>query len=188
MWWLCFKGARMPIFHKLVCLFMVFLKWSQWSCKTTPFLPCQKQLCSQRLISVHISLHANEHCSPRPSLLWKTKGHSQITKPALNCPSFRKQSRVKWFARPDINEFSESEVKCGQIWWPILGICALHLTHPSAHTHCEHTPGAVGSHIAAVPGEQLGVRCLAQRSHLSRGIEGGRERWLFTPKSKWLDN
>ncbi len=43
---------------------------------------------------------------------------------------------------------------CGQVWWPILGICALHLTHPSAHTqqwvvnkhtHREHTPGAVGS-------------------------------------------
>ncbi len=102
-----------------------------------------------------------------------------LTKPALNCPSFRKQSGVKWFAQPDINKFSESEVMCGQVWWPILGICALHLTHPSAHTH---------THIAAAPGEQLGVRCLAQGSHLSRGIEGGKERWLFTPKSKWLDN
>ncbi len=49
------------------------------------------------------------------------------------------------------------------------------------HTHHEHTPGAVGSHIAAAPGEQLGVRCLAQGSHLSRGIKGGREHWLFTP-------
>ncbi len=28
----------------------------------------------------------------------------------------------------------EREVVCGQVWWPILGICALHLTHPSAHT------------------------------------------------------
>ncbi len=29
---------------------------------------------------------------------------------------------------------------CGQIWWSILGICALHLTHPSAHPHgSEHT-------------------------------------------------
>ncbi len=37
-------------------------------------------------------------------------------------------------------------------------MCSLHLTHPSAHT-----PGAV------TPGEQLGVRCLAQGSHLSRG-------------------
>ncbi len=34
-----------------------------------------------------------------------------LTKPALNCPSFRKQSGVKWFAQPGINEFSESEVK-----------------------------------------------------------------------------
>ncbi len=40
----------------------------------------------------------------------------------------------------------ESEVTCGQVQWPILRICALHLTHPSAHTHSsEHTPGAVGS-------------------------------------------
>ncbi len=42
-------------------------------------------------------------------------------------------------------------------------MCSLHLTHPSAHT-----PGAVGSRCCA-PGEQLGVRCLAQGSHLSRG-------------------
>ncbi len=50
---------------------------------------------------------------------------------------------------------------CGQVWWPKLRICALHLTHPNAHTH---------SHNAAVPGEQLGVRCLAQGSYLSRGV------------------
>ncbi len=65
------RGHRMPIFHKVVWFFRVFLKWSQWSCKTTPFLPCQKQLCSQWLVSVHISLHANELCSPCSSLLWK---------------------------------------------------------------------------------------------------------------------
>ncbi len=29
-------------------------------------------------------------------------------------------------------------------------------THSSEHTHRGQTPGAVGSHIAAVPGEQLG--------------------------------
>ncbi len=48
-----------------------------------------------------------------------------------------------------------SEVTCGQVWWPILRICALHLTHPSAHTnssehthtHREHTPGAVGGSV-----------------------------------------
>ncbi len=42
--------------------------------------------------------------------------------------------------------------------------------HPS-----EHTPGA--AIYAAAPGQQLGVRCLAQ-GHLSRGIEG-RERVLY---------
>ncbi len=48
---------------------------------------------------------------------------------------------------------SESEVTYGQVWWPILGICALRFnpskvhTHSSEHTHCEHTPGAVGSHL-----------------------------------------
>ncbi len=41
------------------------------------------------------------------------------------------------------------KVTCGQVWWPILWICALHSTHPSAHTqqwthtHHEHTPGDV---------------------------------------------
>ncbi len=43
-------------------------------------------------------------------------------------------------------------------------ICSLHLTHPSAHTHLEQWVAD-----AAAPGEQLGVRCLAQGFHLSRG-------------------
>ncbi len=42
-------------------------------------------------------------------------------------------------------------------------MCFLHLTHPSTHT-----PGAVGSRHGGA-GEQSGVRCLAQGSHLSRG-------------------
>ncbi len=48
-----------------------------------------------------------------------------------------------------------------QVWWPILEIGPLHLTHPSAHTHTavssehthrEHTPGAVGSHCSSARG------------------------------------
>ncbi len=35
------RGHWMPIFHKVVGFFRVFLIWSQWSCKTTPLLPCQ---------------------------------------------------------------------------------------------------------------------------------------------------
>ncbi len=41
---------------------------------------------------------------------------------------------------------SESDVTYGQVWWPILGICALHLTHPkctqtavNTHTPWTHT-------------------------------------------------
>ncbi len=47
---------------------------------------------------------------------------------------------------------------CGQVWWPILRICPLHLTHPSAHsqqwTHtrssgqpCCGARGAVGGSV-----------------------------------------
>ncbi len=73
----------------------------------------------------------------------------------------------------------ESDVTYSQVWWPILGICALHLTHPTC-THTAVNTHTVNTHMeqwaaiyAAEPGEQLGVRCLAQGSHLSRGIEGG---------------
>ncbi len=43
------------------------------------------------------------------------------------------RSEVKW------SEVKWSEVTCGQVWRPILGICALHLTHPSARTHTPWT-------------------------------------------------
>ncbi len=74
---------------------------------------------------------------------------------------------------------SESDVTYSQVWWPILGICALHLTHPSVHTqqwthtHREHTPRAVGSHLCCGARGTVEVQCLAQGSHLSHGIEGG---------------
>ncbi len=51
-------------------------------------------------------------------------------------------------------------------------------THSSEHTHTVNThPEQWADIYAAAPGEQLGVRCLAQ-GHLSRGIEGG-ERALY---------
>ncbi len=46
-------------------------------------------------------------------------------------------------------------------------------THSSEHTHTVNThPEQWVAIYAAAPGEQLGVRCLAQ-GHLSHGIEGG---------------
>ncbi len=67
-----------------------------------------------------------------------------------------------------------------QVWWPILEIGPLHLTHPThphtqqwvVNTHTVNTHPEQWAAIAPAPGEQLGVQCLAQ-GHLSHGIEGG---------------
>ncbi len=74
----------------------------------------------------------------------------------------------------------------GQVWWPILGISALHLTHPKC-THTAVNTYTVNTHpeqwaaiYAAAPGEQLGVWCLAQ-GHISRGIEGGESAVYLLP-------
>ncbi len=49
-----------------------------------------------------------------------------------------------------------------QVWWPILKISPLHLTHPSAHTQqwVVNTHTEQWAAIAPAPGEQLGVRAL----------------------------
>ncbi len=72
----------------------------------------------------------------------------------------------------------------GKVWCPILGICALHLTHPSAHTHTHthtHTPMSSGQPYCCGAQGEVGGSVLTQGSQISRGIEGGRERWLVTP-------
>ncbi len=53
-------------------------------------------------------------------------------------------------------------------------------THTAVNTHPEQWAAI----FAAAPGEQLGVWCVAQGSHLSRGIKGGRQRWSFTATAK----
>ncbi len=55
--------------------------------------------------------------------------------------------------------------------------------NPSKCTHT-HTHMEQWAANAAVPGEQLGVRFLAQRSHLSRGIEGGENAGYFLEENK----
>ncbi len=60
-------------------------------------------------------------------------------------------------------------MKC-QVRWLILGICALHLTHPKCtHTAVNTHSNTVNTHpeqwaaiYAAVPGKQSGVQCPAQ--------------------------
>ncbi len=64
--------------------------------------------------------------------------------------------------------FSQFDVTYDQVWWPILGICALCLTH-SKYTHSSEHRHTVNTHpeqwaaiYAVASGEQLAVRCLAQ--------------------------
>ncbi len=61
--------------------------------------------------------------------------------------------------------------------WPSMVTHTWNLCSAFNPSKCTHT--VVNIHPeqwaanAVAPGEQLGVRCLAQGSHLSRGIEGG---------------
>ncbi len=70
----------------------------------------------------------------------------------------------------------EVKVTYRQVWWPIFWIWPIQSAHTHTqqwtHTHCEHTPGAVGSHLCCSVLGAVGVQCFAQ-GLLSRGIEGG---------------
>ncbi len=90
-------------------------------------------------------------------------------------------SLVHWFSIPvhcsapfACLPYLKGEVVCGQVWWPILEICALHLSI-QVHTHSsEHTPGAVGGSVPC------------SRSHLSRGIEMERVLVIHSPHQQSL--
>ncbi len=79
-----------------------------------------------------------------------------------------------------------SDMTYDQVWWPILGIYALHLTHPCTHTqqwthtHHEHTPGAVGSHLCCSARGAVGGSVPCSRAPQS-WYWGWREHWTFTP-------
>ncbi len=63
--------------------------------------------------------------------------------------------------------------------WPSMVTHTWNLCSAFNPSKCTHTHTVVNIHPeqwaanAAAPREQLGVRCLAQGSHLSRGFEGG---------------
>ncbi len=84
------------------------------------------------------------------------------------------------------NQHSVAGCNTGHLW-PSMMTHTRNLCSAFNSSKCTHlnTPRAEG-HIVAPPGKQLGVRYLAQGSHLSRGIKGGRERWLFTPHQQFL--
>ncbi len=77
--------------------------------------------------------------------------------------------KVTWHVAKYGNPYSEL-VLC---IYPIQSAHTQQWTHTHTHTHTVWThPEQWAAIYVAAPGEQLGVRCLAQ-GHLSRGIEGG---------------
>ncbi len=73
------------------------------------------------------------------------------------------------------------KVTYDQVWWPILGICALHFNPSKVHTHSsEHTPGAVGSHLCSSARGAVGGSVPCSRAPQS-WYWGWRERCTFTP-------
>ncbi len=59
----------------------------------------------------------------------------------------KKYKVIFFFNNVALNQRLWSEVICGQVWWPILGIFGLHLNNP-----CAHTTGAVGSQCCGTRG------------------------------------
>ncbi len=88
--------------------------------------------------------------------------------------------KIFFFFLPYGKGKGEREVVCGQVWWPILGICPLHLTHPSAHSQqWTHTwssgqpcCGARGAGGGSVPCSRVSPQSWYWR---------WREHLLFTP-------
>ncbi len=77
---------------------------------------------------------------------------------------------------------------CGQKWWPILGICALHLTHPSAHTHTVNTHRSSGQPYCCGARVTIGGSVSCSRVSPQSWYWRWKRALVFTPKSKWLDN
>ncbi len=79
-----------------------------------------------------------------------------------------------------MNNTKGREVVCGQVWWPILGICPLHLTHPSAHSQQWIHTRSSGQPCCGARGA-VGGSVPCSRVSPQSWYWGWRERWLFTP-------
>ncbi len=80
------------------------------------------------------------------------------------------------------NIHQQYDMTYGQVWWPIFGICALQLTHPSAHTQQwtnTHTQSSGQPFLLRRPGSSWGLGALLRGTSL--WYWRGSERWLFTP-------
>ncbi len=102
-------------------------------------------------------------------------------------PKLMQQWFLKEDAALDVVKDCESDVTYDQEWWPVLGICALHLSHPKCHTQqwththiVKHTTGAVGSHLCCGARGAVGGSVPWSRAPQS-WYWGWRERFTFTP-------
>ncbi len=76
---------------------------------------------------------------------------------------------IVWIIYLFLHFICESDVTYNQVWWPILGICSLHLTHPkcthtavNTHTHTPwtHTRSSGQPFILRRPGSSWGFGAL----------------------------
>ncbi len=111
-------------------------------------------------------------------IIWPAPVYTEVGRVPKNCTQVKVKVLLEIFTQKKIKKIKNNVMYC-QVWWPILEIGPLHLTHPSAHTqqwvvntHTVNTHLEQWAAIAPAPREQLGVWCLAQ-GHLSHGIEGG---------------
>ncbi len=79
-----------------------------------------------------------------------------------------------------VGEVGSGEVVCGQVWWPILGICPLHLTHPSAHSQQWTHTRSSGQPCCGARGA-VGGSVPCSRVSPQSWYWGWREHLLFTP-------
>ncbi len=110
---------------------------------------------------------------------WVTAQHSyifplspsQTKKNTFSCICNRESLNSPCSVRPSghfaVPCENESEVTYDQVWWPILGICALHLTHPkcthtavNTHTPWTHTRSSGQPFMLRRPGSSWGFGAL----------------------------
>ncbi len=78
-----------------------------------------------------------------------------------------RERQNKWWMVYTLWKWRWCDVTYSQSWWPILGICALLLTHPRCthtqqwtHTHREHTQSSGQSFMLRRPGSSWGFSAL----------------------------
>ncbi len=89
---------------------------------------------------------------------------------------------------------SESDVTYGQVWWPILGICALHLTHPkcthtavNTHTPWTHTRSSGQPFMLRRPGSSWGFGALLKGTAVMV-LRVERALYIHSPHLQFLHN